>query len=180
MPSPGCKHGAAWDGLADRRDGTRFAIQPGSDRKIGSTVSCMTMPARVALKTFRLPWAGCSRWSKSGTGKRHPYYLCQSKRCPSYGKSIRRDRLEGDFEALLQRLTPSVRLFAIVKDMLGKAWDHRLSQADAFRKALRTGMLKTENQIGLLLDRIVETSSAATAAPTNARSSNWKRQAAAV
>ena len=104
-----------------------------------------------------------SCWSKSGTGKRHPYYLCQSKGCPSYGKSIRRDQLEGDFEALLKRLTPSVRLFAIVKDMLGKAWDHRLSQADAVRKALRADMLKAENQINLLLDRIVETSSAATA-----------------
>ena len=34
------------------------------------------------------PLTAC--WSKSHTGKKHPYYLCPTKGCPSYRKSIRR------------------------------------------------------------------------------------------
>lgn len=43
-------------------------------------------------------------WSKSHTGKHHPYYLCQNRKCAYKGKSIRRDVLENAFEALLARV----------------------------------------------------------------------------
>ncbi|MEM7198394.1 MAG: recombinase family protein, partial [Pseudomonadota bacterium] len=51
-----------------------------------------------------------ANWSKSKTGKKHPYYLCFTKGCPSYRKSIRRDALEGDFGALLKRMQPAQKL----------------------------------------------------------------------
>ncbi len=39
------------------------------------------------------PMTSC--WSKSGTGKKHAYYLCRTKDCPSANKSIRHDTIEG-------------------------------------------------------------------------------------
>lgn len=38
---------------------------------------------------------------KSRNGKRHPYYLCQTRDCASYGKSTRRDEIEGGFVRIL-------------------------------------------------------------------------------
>lgn len=43
------------------------------------------------------PLTAC--WSKGRTQK-YPYYLCKTKGCAEYRKSIKRDKLEGDFEEL--------------------------------------------------------------------------------
>src|SRR5690606_11113605 len=45
------------------------------------------------------PLTAC--WSK-GRGGRYPYYMCFQKGCPEYRKSIRREVIEGEFEALLK------------------------------------------------------------------------------
>lgn len=50
------------------------------------------------------PMTSC--WSKSKTGDKHPYYMCKTKGCESYRKSIRRAELEGDFESVLKGLHP--------------------------------------------------------------------------
>ncbi|MBM7069949.1 recombinase family protein [Actibacterium sp. 188UL27-1] len=95
-------------------------------------------------------------WSKSKTGKKHPYYLCKTKGCESYRKSIKRDQLEGDFEALLQSLEPSMGLFKLAKTMFKDIWDVRLAQAAEASKTLGKDIHKIEGQIEALLDRIVE------------------------
>ncbi|MEM1275317.1 MAG: recombinase zinc beta ribbon domain-containing protein [Pseudomonadota bacterium] len=74
------------------------------------------------------PLTAC--WSKSKTGKKHPYYLCPTKGCPSYRKSIRRDTLEGAFETLLRKLQPSHNLFRLAKVMLADAWDMRRARSE--------------------------------------------------
>jgi site-specific DNA recombinase len=103
-----------------------------------------------------------SGWSKSSTGKRHAYYLCQTKGCESYGKSIRRDGLEEGFATLLGQLTPAKGLFVVVKDMLSNAWSQRTAQAGEMRQALKRDAQAIDTQIDLLLNRIVETTSTAT------------------
>src|SRR5690606_18779561 len=59
-------------------------------------------------------------WTK-GRGKYHPYYHCFRKGCASYGKSIRREHIEGEFETLLKSMTPREGLVraasAIFKDI---------------------------------------------------------------
>ncbi|MEM9963401.1 MAG: recombinase zinc beta ribbon domain-containing protein [Pseudomonadota bacterium] len=100
------------------------------------------------------PLTAC--WSKSKTGAKHPYYLCPTKGCPSYRKSIRRDVLEGEFEQLLQALEPSDSLFALTKAMFRDAWDMKLAQATEAAKTLKQSLTKLEKQIEGRLDRIVE------------------------
>lgn len=65
------------------------------------------------------PLTAC--WSKSKTGKQHPYYLCHNRSCESHRKSIRRNQIEGDFTAMLHTLTPSKELFSLVKVMFKDA-----------------------------------------------------------
>ena len=95
-------------------------------------------------------------WSKSKTGKQHPYYLCFTKGCASYRKSIRRDVLEGEFEALLESLRPSRQLFEVAKAMFRDAWDQRVAQASALVRGLEKEARAIERQIENLLDRIVD------------------------
>jgi len=104
------------------------------------------------------PLTSC--WSKSKTGKKHPYYLCFTKDCVSYRKSIRRDKLEGEFEAMLMQLQPSENLFKITKAMFKHAWGDQLSNAANIVKAARSGIVKIDKQIEQMLDRIVDASSA--------------------
>ncbi|WP_282077588.1 recombinase family protein, partial [Epibacterium ulvae] len=99
-----------------------------------------------------------SCWSKGKT-KRHPYYLCQTKSCKSYGKSIRRDKLEGDVGELLHQLEPSPGLFAMAKAMFRTAWDMRAAQVAQEAKTVQKQIAEAQKQIDALLDRIVESDS---------------------
>lgn len=94
--------------------------------------------------------------SRGKMGKRYPYYLCQTKGCQSYGKSIRRDDLEGDFEDLLKSLRPSKDLLAVVRDMFIYAWEQRRAQATELRKRLHHEIANLEKQIDGFLDKIAD------------------------
>ncbi len=98
-------------------------------------------------------------WSTSKSGKKHPYYLCHAKGCPSYRKSIRRDVLEGEFDTLLHDLTPSQSMFALAKKMFKDAWGQRSHQMEADKRVIRSERSKLQKQIDGLLDRIVEADS---------------------
>jgi site-specific DNA recombinase len=94
-------------------------------------------------------------WSK-GSNARYPYYLCPKRGCESYGKSIRRETLEGEFEELLQTAQPSEKLFRVATRMFRELWDHRVAQAAAQSKALGTQLVKIERHVSQLLERILD------------------------
>ncbi|WP_081284863.1 recombinase family protein [Tritonibacter mobilis] len=98
-----------------------------------------------------------SSWA-TGKYKRYPYYLCQTKGCPSYGKSIPRDRLEADFGTVVKTLQPSASLFALAKVMFQHAWQARLSQAEEAVASAKRQITQIETQIESLLGRIMATS----------------------
>ena len=100
------------------------------------------------------PLTAC--WSKSKTGKKHPYYLCFNKGCVSYRKSIPRSKIESEFEAILRSMQPSENLFSLVKMMFKEAWQQRMLQAKDIVSSLKDEVTKKEKQIEQLLDRIVE------------------------
>lgn len=104
------------------------------------------------------PLTAC--WS-SGTGGRYPYYLCPKRGCASYGKSIRKSVLEGEFKELLARLQPTENLVRVATGMFEDLWNHRLATGVERTKALRAELAKVERQEGQLLDRIVVASAPA-------------------
>jgi site-specific DNA recombinase len=101
------------------------------------------------------PLTAC--WSK-GSNALHPYYLCPKRGCASYGKSIRRDRIEGEFEALLCSVQPTEKLFKVARAMFKELWEHRLSQGEAQAKALSAQLVKIERQVSQFLERILDAS----------------------
>ena len=69
------------------------------------------------------PLTAC--WSTSKTGKRHAYYHCYTKGCPSHRKSIKKADLEGQFVAVLKNLSPPVALLKLAAAMFKRAWEIR-------------------------------------------------------
>ena len=98
-------------------------------------------------------------WSKSKTGKRHPYYQCFNKECVSCRKSIRRDEIESDFEALVRSLAPSGDLIALARKMFREIWDHQTAGLADAVKAMKAQATKLDGEINAYLDRILATSS---------------------
>ena len=117
-----------------------------------------------------------SCFSKSKTGKRHPYYLCFNKACDMHRKSIRRDVIERDFDALLATMQPSRTLFDLLYRMMKKAWDMRLKTAGSMRKALDKEMATLKAQLSKLVDRLVETSSPSVVDALEGRIADLERQ----
>ncbi|MEO1724822.1 MAG: hypothetical protein AAFR84_20795 [Pseudomonadota bacterium] len=77
----------------------------------------------------------------------------------SYGKSIRRDKLEGDFEALLRDMRPTRALLTLVREMFLHAWKLRPAQVSEMQRTAGTKLASLERQIDDFLDRIADAAS---------------------
>ncbi len=99
------------------------------------------------------PLTAC--WS-TGAKKKYPYYLCDTKGCVSYRKSIRREKIEGEFEVIVQSLKPAPGLFALVKTMFKEAWGQRRAQAADMKQRLERDIVRLEKDTAKFLDRIVD------------------------
>ncbi|MEM9699401.1 MAG: recombinase family protein [Pseudomonadota bacterium] len=100
------------------------------------------------------PYTAC--WSK-GKNKKYPYYLCDTKGCDSYRKSIPRAKIEGEFEDFLNAMEPSRSLMDCVTAMMRTAWAAREAQAKEAISALKRELAAMDKQTDALLARIVDT-----------------------
>ena len=67
--------------------------------------------------------------------------------CKHYGKSIRKAKLEGDFEALLVRLTPAKSLLRLIEKALKMQWDNAERFQRVQAKTISEEVKKIERQI---------------------------------
>ena len=110
----------------------------------------------VACDDCGSPLTAC--WSK-GRQASYPYYLCFERGCPSKGKSIRKHKLEADFEVLLRDLRPTRELFDLAYAFFRDLWDDRARSSRGRRQAMEAELLKTDQAVAQLLDRVVEADS---------------------
>lgn len=96
-------------------------------------------------------------WSK-GKYKKYPYYRCDNKKCGSYGKSIPRAKIEGEFEEVVRSLQPSKNLIVLARAMFKHAWDMRSEQLQENKLALKKEIHSVNKQTESLLERIMEAS----------------------
>ena len=99
------------------------------------------------------PLTSC--WSKG----KYPYYHCQKQGCDAYGKSIRRSDLHGEFETLLEELTPTPTLFKAAKLMFEDIWKFRVQYQQKRIKTLKAQAVEIERKIDALIDLAVDASS---------------------
>ena len=112
------------------------------------------------------PLTAC--WSKGLTNK-YPYYLCPKRGCQSYGKSIRREKIEGEFEGLLKTIQPTETLFKVAHAMFEELWEHRRQNLQAQRSDLQAHLISLEREVQKFLARIVDASAVSVVAAYEAR-----------
>ncbi len=128
----------------------------------------------VLCNDCQKPLTAC--WSKSSTGVKHPYYLCPTKGCASYRKSIRRGDLEGEFAALVRTLQPTASLVTVARAMFKDAWDQRSVQAESMVDTMKRQIGRIEKEVDQIVARIVETSNPTVAAAFEAKIEKLERE----
>lgn len=121
------------------------------------------------------PLTSC--WSTSKTGTKHAYYMCFEKGCARNRKSIRREKLEDEFSAILARVTPNKSLVEVAERMFRQAWTQRAAQAKAFAATCQREAAQIERQVEKLLDRVVEAGSESVMRAYEKRIAGLERQA---
>jgi site-specific DNA recombinase len=136
-----------WQAVQDRRLGTAKAPARKDLRE--------DFPLRgfVTCACCGEPLTAC--WS-TGRSRKYPYYLCDTKACPEYRKSVRKEKLEGEFEALLTELTPTQGLFQLAFDLLRNLWNAKMESGRAQLATLQSDLRATEKKVEQLLDRLVD------------------------
>jgi len=98
-----------------------------------------------------------SSWPK-GKYRNYAYYLCQTKSCNAYGKSIPRDKLEDEVGQLIKSFEPNRILLGLVCDLFKSAWQQRTQQAAHYIHSAKTQVKALEKQTEALLERIMDAS----------------------
>lgn len=141
---------ATWQAVQDRRDGVAKAP---AKKNISED-----FPLRGFVTCGCCGHAMTANWSK-GRSKLYPYYLCDTKGCPDYRKSIRKEKIEGEFTALLASLKPSEGLFNLAFDMFRDLWNAKLSSSQNQGATLRKDIAAIEKKIDQFLERVTEADS---------------------
>ena len=110
----------------------------------------------VLCGTCHTPMTAC--WS-AGRASKYPYYLCRNKECPDCKKSIRKEKLEDEFEGILHELQPTPDLVYITREAVKKVWKKHKNGHGLDRNELKKQLKELERKAEQLMDRIVETDS---------------------
>lgn len=106
----------------------------------------------VACDACGEPYTSC--WSKGST-KRYPYYLCDTRGCPEYRKSIRKEVIEGEFEEVLAAMKPAPGLIKLARAMFRDMWDQLHGVQSASVDALKAELKRLDQVTEKLMDRIL-------------------------
>ncbi len=110
----------------------------------------------VVCASCETPMTSC--WSRSGTGKRYPYFWCQTKGCSEYRKNIRAEKIDAGFEQVLSAMTPTEDVLAVAMSMVGDASGQRDEQDKQARAALKRQLTELDKQQDSVVERLIETS----------------------
>ena len=97
-----------------------------------------------------------SGWSRGRHGKRYAYYVCQTKDCAHYAKSIKKADIEGAFRDMLKGLTPTRDLMPVLFYAFSEMWEKRTAGIEQQRTAMRKEVQQLERQAEKAVDLLVE------------------------
>ena len=100
------------------------------------------------------PLTAC--WSKGRTAH-YAYYYCVAKGCESRSKMIRREKIEGEFETILTKLTPPPALIKTATKLFKTWWDYRQAQITQRGQSYDAEIRKLDTQIENIVDKLVNT-----------------------
>ncbi len=119
-----------------------------------------------------------SSFSRGRHGGLYPYYLCQTKGCEAYGKSNRRDEVEGQVGAIIKQLQPTETLFKLATAMFKKAWAARHEQAQEIIRTGKRQIASLDKEIDAIVERILGTQNTRVISRYEERISDLEKQKA--
>ena len=93
-------------------------------------------------------------WSK-GRNARYPYYFCQTKNCADRRRSIRKEKIEGEFAELLETLRPARPVLSAFEAILKDAYAARAGGTRSGQKEMKAEIGKLEKKIALVMERLI-------------------------
>ncbi len=96
-------------------------------------------------------------FSKSKTGKKHPYYSCQNKRCDLRSKTIQKQLIDDGFKNIVSDNVPKIDFIDILTQMFESVWNNEMSNIDRDNVGLSERRDNTENEIRQFADEMINT-----------------------
>ncbi len=115
-----------------------------------------------------------------GRNAEYPYYFCLNKKCLRYRKSFSSDEMHGQFEVLLKKLTPADEIIDIATAIFREVWEKRSDDASERTALLRREVTTTDKSMGLLVDRVANSSNPQLVQVYEARLIDLQREKAAL
>lgn len=94
-----------------------------------------------------------------GRTRQYSYYVCHTKGCRYYGKSIRKEIIEQRFMELLKKNTLKKEVDNLLLEVFDRVWKEEVSNARKNEAVLVSGKTAIENKIKQLTNTILETKS---------------------
>jgi site-specific DNA recombinase len=85
-------------------------------------------------------------WSTGRNGKKHPYYRCKTKVCSERNRSINKETIEKEFEAILANIKPSCHVLNLTKAILSDVWTKKEAELAEKRKVINSELIKIESE----------------------------------
>ena len=117
-------------------------------------------PLRGALACGCCSHPMTANWTK-GRNASYPYYVCRHRGCERFGKSVKREVVEGAYETILAQLVPGKEMFDVFSTLFRKRWTEAGAKAKEIRAAMKLEVTAAEKKISLLLDRVMASESPA-------------------
>ena len=108
----------------------------------------------VACSSCGKPLTG--GWAK-GSARHYAYYWCRGTSCKLKGKTIPRDKIEGEFAGLLRALSPTKVVLDVFHDLMKARWDQRGNELGQRKNEIAKEARDIESEIASLVSRIVAT-----------------------
>lgn len=96
-------------------------------------------------------------YSKSKTGKKHPYYSCQSKKCLLRSKTIQKKIIDDGFKKEVSKNIPKKELIDITTEMFDDLWKDEMAGVNTKDINLEVKKEKLEMEIRKFADEVIDT-----------------------
>lgn len=94
-------------------------------------------------------------WSTGRNGK-HPYYHCKTKGCALYGKSIKREAVDGEFNNILKAMAPSETVLEIARGVIMDGWKKKRNEYTTQLTDVDREKKQIDQQIQGFMGRLLE------------------------
>lgn len=96
-------------------------------------------------------------WSTARNGEKRPYYRCNGKGCVFKNKSIHREKITKEFEAILSSIKPSEQVLNLTKEIIKDLWAKKQKEMKSERSKKITELGSMVEERNRLIDRITKT-----------------------